>query len=74
MPPSEKARLERLAHRIGEDLAKFARNAMRERAAGLKRRRRSTWDKYAGCVEVTLLPPTNATIRAALRRAKSSRA
>ena len=69
IPVAEKADLKRLADQLGEDLATFARTAIRQRVAEVSRGKRSAWSKYAGCVNVNVPPPTNATIRAAMRRA-----
>lgn len=71
IPVAEKADLKRLADQLGEDLATFARTAIRQRAAEVARGKRSAWAKYAGCVNVSVPPPTNAAIRAAMRQTNS---
>jgi hypothetical protein len=68
IPVAEKVDLKRLADQLGEDLAEFARTAIRQRAAEVARGKDSAWAKYAGCVNVTVPPPTNAVIRAAMRQ------
>lgn len=68
IPVDEKADWKRLADQLGEDLATFARTAIRQRASEVARGNRSAWSKYAGCVDVSVPAPTNAMIRAAMRQ------
>jgi hypothetical protein len=72
LPHAEKAEFQRLADALGEPLSAFAREAMRVRAAGRAQDKASAWAKYAGSVTVTVPPPTNANVRAAMRRARKA--
>ena len=70
LPADEKAQWEKAAAGVGESVAEYVRNAVRQRVHA---ETTSPWEKHIGSVPVTVPPPTNLNVRRVFARRRRSR-